>query len=460
MSTEVLVYPNITYARNLEADSFVCDLRALLPRLGKALPGYVFTLMLPGRVASLDLPNVKQVDWPLPTYPNAMRCHFDVPRFLQIVDAKHRSWDLVWSHLPEQTLAIRNAIGNLTDERPPIVGYSHWVEIPELNTLYADTFPAWLAGALQMRSLGVTTGAMKATILSRADVYLSEIALNDLDNIVRPMYLGVEAPPAGVRIPDERDRGLLVWNHRPHSYTGWPSVVEALDELWTRRQDFRVVCSLDDSQVAGKPWGVPSGLPAPGTQHYRRAYFELLSRAWAGLPRLNSHWTWPVAIADGMAAGMPYVVPRDFYAGEVFPEDYPFLYGGSGKRAGIELVWALERMLDAPPALHQTAVYASVEAAAGTSWDARVEPFVDQLRDAAESTVPAWKSTKYADLKPIAEAGATKRQLKHAMGWGNGIPWTPYRARLRAEGVPMDASTYGHGPVAPDTREEDEPLWV
>lgn len=436
----ILVYPNCTYGRNLEADSFVCDLRSILPRLAELCPDLRFTLLLPGRVASLELPNVAaQIEWPLPTYPNTMRTHFDAKRFLEAVDWKNRSWDLVWSHLPEHTLQMKNVLYNATDERPPIIGYSHWCEIPELNSFAVDMFPAWIAGVCEMEFCGVTTNVMKETILRNAVKRGYAGLVPRLQKIIHPQYLGVEAPPAVA--PQTPEPGLLIWNHRPHSYTGWPSVLGALDELWKKRQDFRVMCTLEDGQVAGKPYGAPSGLPSAKDPGYRRAYFELLGRAWAGLPRLVSHWTWPVAIADGMTAGMPYVVPRDYYVPEVFPEDYLWAYDGSGQRAGDELTDALDAALSAPVEERTCAVEASRTAAQATSWDVRIERFAamfDWALTRGQRIGP--RSKRYDEVKAAALLGQTKREIKQTLGWGVGIPWTPYANRLRDEGISVRSS--------------------
>jgi hypothetical protein len=40
------------------------------------------------------------------------------------------------------------------------------------------------------------------------------------------------------------------------------------------------------------------------------------------------------------------------------------------------------------------------------------------------------RSTAYPKVRALAEQGLDKAAIKKAMGWGIGIPWTPYRGRL------------------------------
>jgi hypothetical protein len=83
---KILVYGNYTYRDNLEADSLVEVLRRVIPYLSKRWKIH-FTILIPEFVKSLDLPNVEQRIYTLPTYINQMRTHFDSIEFM-----KHLGW--------------------------------------------------------------------------------------------------------------------------------------------------------------------------------------------------------------------------------------------------------------------------------------------------------------------------------------------------------------------------------
>lgn len=441
----VLLYPNITYARNLEADSFVVVAGQLIRALNEVRDDLEFTALLPGHVSSWDdIHNVRQVDdYALPTYPNSMRCHFDVDAFKRAVDWKHESYDIVWNHLPEHAINIRNVFANTTNERPRMVGYCHWFEVPELVTFAATTLSLNLEGIAAMDECGLNSQWLKDLVLghARRKYGTDSPFITALDRRMVPMHLGIDAdehdrfaPPIG----QLAEPGLLVWNHRPDTYTGWPQMVRELDAAWERRQDFRVMVTLG-AQGLARPWLVDSGITAPaGTPAYRREYLTALSRAWYGLPRVNCQWA--VSVTDGMSMGVPYILPRDFCYPEMVGPHYPdaLTYGRGGFAA------ALDTALDNPGVrwLEQSAIAANV--AANLSWTVRAPAWSAQFdRAIARLPVMGDRSKRYADLLPQAAAGRSKADLMKHMGWGVGIPWTPYRNRLRADGVPIRHDRYG-----------------
>ncbi len=65
----ILVYPNITFQKDLEKDSFVQVIKKQISLLNEIRDDLWFYLILPKRVESLAFPNVSQYLYPLPTYP-------------------------------------------------------------------------------------------------------------------------------------------------------------------------------------------------------------------------------------------------------------------------------------------------------------------------------------------------------------------------------------------------------
>ena len=119
--TRILVYPNITYAKDIAKDSFVQYLATVLAKLNTLRDDLFFTIWMPEPVTALDFPNTKQVLWPMPSHAPAMRVHFDATLAKQLLSHDH-DYDLVWSHLPEATHALYATIANLTHHRPAFFG--------------------------------------------------------------------------------------------------------------------------------------------------------------------------------------------------------------------------------------------------------------------------------------------------------------------------------------------------
>ena len=70
----ILVYPNITYQKDLEKDSYVVVLCNIIQELNKIRDDIYWTIISPRQIDSLDFDNTEQIILPLPSYPNAMSC--------------------------------------------------------------------------------------------------------------------------------------------------------------------------------------------------------------------------------------------------------------------------------------------------------------------------------------------------------------------------------------------------
>ena len=73
----ILVYPNITYSKDLEQDSYVQVMKKLIFELSKIRDDLYWYIISPEKIKGLQFDNVYQFITPFPTYPPTMRCHFD-----------------------------------------------------------------------------------------------------------------------------------------------------------------------------------------------------------------------------------------------------------------------------------------------------------------------------------------------------------------------------------------------
>ena len=165
---KVLVYPNITYMKDLEKDSYVVVLRNVIKELNKVRDDIHWTIMSPGDIKSLTFKNTTQIPINLPSYPNAMRCHFNYNEIKANLRWKETDFDVVYSQLPEHTLNMTNLLENDTNITPKYVGYCHWYEVNE-NTNYSkrmlmDNYN----GMLEMEECGVNSIWLKELVLEKA----------------------------------------------------------------------------------------------------------------------------------------------------------------------------------------------------------------------------------------------------------------------------------------------------
>ena len=118
----ILVYPNITYQKDLEKDSYVVVLGNIIQELNKIRDDIYWTIISPRQIDSLDFDNTEQIILPLPSYPNAMRTHFDFKTIMKGINWKDRHYDIVYTHLPEHALQLKNLLYNNTNINPLLLG--------------------------------------------------------------------------------------------------------------------------------------------------------------------------------------------------------------------------------------------------------------------------------------------------------------------------------------------------
>ena len=158
---KILVYPNETFQKDLEKDSYVVVLRNVINELNKVRDDIHWTILTSKHVKSLQFKNTEQLIISMPSYPNKMRTHFNADEILKAIDWRNEEYDIVYSHLPEQTLALSNLFKNSTNLSPKLIGYSHWFEVKE-NSNYTPTMLSQnLLGVLEMEECGVNSEWLK-----------------------------------------------------------------------------------------------------------------------------------------------------------------------------------------------------------------------------------------------------------------------------------------------------------
>ena len=188
----ILVYPNITYAKDLEKDSYIQVIHSMILELNNIRDDLFFYLVTPETLPMFSvIPNVQQFVMYFPSYPQNMRMHFNV-RDWKIL--RHRKWDfdLIFSHLPEHTLNIKNVLYNTSSHNPPVVGYCHWFDIKDVvvSTMHALNYN--FVGLLEMKRCYMNTQAQKILVLEEAEKQLSKANCAKLDEILKVQHPGIK----------------------------------------------------------------------------------------------------------------------------------------------------------------------------------------------------------------------------------------------------------------------------
>jgi glycosyltransferase involved in cell wall biosynthesis len=308
----ILVYPNITYSKDLEKDSYIQVIHSMILELNKIRDDLFFYLVTPKTMPMFSvIPNVHQFEMYFPSYPQSMRMHFNVKDWNNI---RHRKWDfdLIFSHLPEHTLNIKNVLYNTSSHNPPVVGYCHWFDIKDVvvSTMHALNYN--LMGLLEMKRCYMNTQAQKILVLEEAEKILSKANCAKLDEILTVQHPGIKKEDI---IDDYKQfkieyKKIIVFNHRPATYKDFDNFMATMDKLWEQRQDFKVWIPLLES---------PNRPYVYVTKYEKQKYYEELRRCCVGYSPKHLYGGWSVASTDGIMNGVPYIMYDALYYKELNP---------------------------------------------------------------------------------------------------------------------------------------------
>ena len=417
---KILVYPNITYMRDLEKDSYVVVLANVIRELNKIRDDVHWTILSPMKsskceIESLRFENTLQLPVEFPSYPNAMRTHFDYVNFMKALDWKKNEFDFVYTHLPEHTSLIANAIYNNTNMKPKFIGgYCHWFEVDE-NTSYSERlFIENISGILKMQECGVNSEWLKNLVIKKSKDIFNDKTVKQLEKIIQPHYLGVD----NISTKHKYKPKTILFNHRDNEYTGWAWFVKRMDELWEKRQDFKVYLTLADLD---RPYAERVKI------HSRDDYLNFVRSMHMGVGCFQKYSAWSISTTDGLSQGVPYILPNGLCYPEMVGKNYPLLYKGEK-----QFISKIEYMLDDKNARGKVNEYLDPKLN-DFKWDNRVPKwfndwsFLNDLESIGDKSEAYVKIVNFIKSKKFV----TKRDITEYLNWGVRISLTPYRNRLR-----------------------------
>lgn len=411
-TTRILVYPNITFAKDITKDSFVQYLYTVIRHLNTLRDDLFFTIWMPEPVASLDFPNTKQVLWPLPTHAPAMRVHFDVEAAKKRL-SHHEDIDLVWSHLPEATHALYATMMNLTHHRPKFFGYAHWFDVAQTATWDGASFRENISGILHMDRCYLNTDAQKRLVIAEAANTFSAAVCARLDQTLVAQALGVPSELI-VDAPIHETAKVIVYNHRPDPYKDFPAFLKAMRDLRTQRQDFTVWIPLLDT--APEPWIVTDKAD-------KATYYQRLRECRVAVAPKQTYAGWSLSATDAMMNGCPVI----FYDADYYKELHPTADTFTDWRAANAL---LNRYLDDPTYRNTRAAEALVQAR-NLSTEQRVAAMSHYITHLITTLPSRDSATTLQLIDMIRQNGVmSKSEIMKNLSWGRGIAWTPYRRAL------------------------------
>ena len=416
-TVRILVYPNITFQEDLEKDSYIQVIKKQIKLLNEKRDDLWFYLILTEPMESLTFHNVTQFYIDLPTYPPTMRSHFDVGGMKKIL-SHDLDFDLVMSHLPEHTHALKNTMYNVTHHTPKFFGYCHWFDVKPVVAWSKDSFLQNITGLLEYDRCYLNTEHQKQMVLEQAGETFNASIMRKLDDILTPQHLGVdESDICGLAdIKQDREK-IIVFNHRPDTYKHFEPFMKTMDALYEQRQDFKVWIPL---------LGKPNRDYVITNKFDKQGYYDFLQKCWVGFSPKQTYGGWSVATTDGMMNGVPYIMYDDTYYHELWPEADVF------KDHQPDTLQLLNRYLDSKEYRDEMGLKAVTHIADELVYKNEIDDMNAYINNLICNTKQMSFSKKLNELIDfIKENGSvTKKAVMEFLGWGRGIKFTPYRRAL------------------------------
>jgi len=344
-----------------------------------------------------------------------MRTHFDFKTIIREIDWKKKHYDIVWTHLPEHTLQLKNLLYNNTNINPLFIGYTHWTEFPEITNYEMTMMDVNILGLLEMERCGINTLGQKELILKNAKKSFNKESLIRLDEIIVPNYLGWEIPKYEKQTTDKK---IIVYNHRPHTYKNWPWVLKQMDKLWEQRQDFELWVPLADSKEREY---------ITNDKYDRFGYFSKLSSCYLGICAKQKYGGWAISATDGMSVGVPYMFSDDGY--------YHELSGDAGIYYEEDtFLDKINNLLDTPDIRNEWSSK-SLERFEQGKWENAIHQFNNMLNDVIDKLPTIGETDSYKRILDFIhkKKSVSKEDILDYLNWGVRISFTSYRNRLRLE---------------------------
>jgi len=413
-TVRVLWYPNITFQKDLEKDSYIQVVKNQIKLLNEIRDDLWHYMILPCPVPSLQFDNVTQWYMDFETYPQTMRSNFRVDVVRKMLN-NSLDFDIVMSHLPEHTHQLTNTLYNVTHHMPPVMGYSHWFDLKDVVAWPKDSFLQNMTGLLEYDRCYINTQAQKDLVIEQASETFNTKTIIKLDDILTVQHLGVKEEDIVDSI-NENPEKIIVFNHRPDTYKHFKEFIALTDELWEIRQDFKVWIPLLDK---------PNRDYVVTTKFDKQGYYKELRKCYMGFSPKQKYGGWSVSTTDGMMNGVPYIMYDADYYHEL--HDKASFFSDDN-----DALMMMNTYLDDLPFRNEEAEYALEHIRDNLIYKDKMVDMNEYMNDLLLKQKVMGDSEKFKEIVEFIKTNKQvgKKDLMDWLCWGRGIKWTPYRRAL------------------------------
>jgi hypothetical protein len=226
----------------------------------------------------------------------------------------------------------------------------------------------------------------------------------------------------------------IAFNHRGQSYMGFPFFKDAMELLWKKRKDFKVITFQKDANCSKYEW---ADYQSP-LQLSREDYFKELQSCYIGVGCFDSSKgsggaSWSIGVTDGLSLGVPYILPNKYVWPQLMGDDYPMLYNHGDINSFVDMV---DKSFS-NESFYKSSIKKFQPIVKKMSWNKQVKNWMDWHEFLNPTTFPmVGEDTKtYKQVLTLIEKRGriSKKQLIGELNWGKQFKFGRYRNRLRLD---------------------------
>ena len=312
--TRLLLVPNhslIVFGGSIEQNSYSLFLENFLDLMNNQRQDVFWYILIPKLISNekklysnikkkLNSNNSLFISLDIPKYPQN-QIHFNVNELRQKLKWRDYPIDIIFCHQLEITKHLKLFFKNDTNLDPPIVGYSHLMELPKLD--WKGIFEYNIIGITEMVTCFINTNFQKQLIIEEARKIFSSSICGVLKEKLE--VLPKLVVPSDIRPSKTGNyQKIIYWGDIAGRTKSFIEFRSSIEELRRKRTDFKVWIPLlkSNHQLLKHDWIVNND------RINKRIFFKYLRSCCVGVSPKNQFNDWDKTILQGIKSGVPFII--------------------------------------------------------------------------------------------------------------------------------------------------------
>tara|TARA_A100000164_G_scaffold35457_2_gene27215 strand:+ start:464 stop:1870 length:1407 start_codon:yes stop_codon:yes gene_type:complete len=312
--TRILLVPNhslIVFGGSIEQNSYSLFLENFLELMNNQRKDAFWYILIPklrpnekklykNIKKKLSSNNSLFISLDVPQYPQN-QIHFNVNELRQKLKWRDYPIDIIFCHQLEITKHLNLFFKNDTNLNPPIVGYSHLMELPKLD--WKGIFEYNIIGITEMVACFVNTNFQKQLIIEDArKIFSSSICgvLKEKLEVLPKVVIPSDIKPS----KSGNYQKIIYWGDIAGRTKSFIEFRSSMEQLRKKRTDFKVWIPLlkSNHQFLKYDWVINND------SNNKRVFFKYLRNCCVGVSPKNQFHNWDKTIIQGIKSGVPFII--------------------------------------------------------------------------------------------------------------------------------------------------------